>query len=78
MDLIFETYPIPSWALCHLINGDATGLSEEDILLANNWMSINRISYVCPPAEDAGPYFTTEPAFGLACDVYDCECAICN
>lgn len=35
----FETIEkIPTWALCYIINGDPTGLSDEDIKMIDGFM----------------------------------------
>lgn len=35
----FETIEkIPTWALCYIINGDPTGLSDEDIKMVDGFM----------------------------------------
>lgn len=66
---------IPSWAICAIINDDRTGLSDEEIRMIEDWFAETGYDSVCPPKDDE-PYFTYYPAFGLACDVYDCECRI--
>lgn len=66
---------IPSWALCYLVNGDATGLSEEDIAIVNDWMKKTKfidLEVVKYESGDAYTYFTHYPAFGKATDVTDC------
>ena len=69
---------IPSWALEWLINGDASGLDDSEMSMIDKWLGDNLCLYVCPPASDAEPYFTSHPAFGLPCEVYECECMIYN
>lgn len=65
---------IPSWAICALVNGDYSGLGDEDIKIVEKWIKETCYDVVCPPSEDDCYYFTSSPAFGLACDVYDCKC----
>lgn len=65
---------IPAWAICAIINGDRTGLLDEEIEMIENWFCSTGYDYVCCP--DGEPYFSTYPAFGLASDVYDCICVI--
>ena len=67
---------IPSWAIFAIINGDYDGLNEEDGELINKWLEENNYAIVGCPSEDSEPYFTPFPAFGLPCDVYDCECLV--
>ena len=71
-----KTYiePIPSWALCAIINDDRTGLENEDVKLLDEWLEENGYDIICPPNDEDEGYFTHCPAFGLACDVYDCVC----
>ena len=74
MDKIIEK--IPTWAICYLVNGDASGLTDEDIAMVDKYCERNRVSVVCPindsVEEEMQPYFTPFPAFGLASDVIDC------
>lgn len=72
-DVQTTTEQIPSYALPYLINGDASGLTDEDIEEIDNWVQQNGISNVCQPEEEY-PYFCTHPAFGKAADVFDCVC----
>ncbi len=67
---------IPTYALPYLVNGDATGLTDEDIETIDKAVSRNGIEIVVPIAEDveAGPqpYFSSSPMFGLPAEVEDC------
>jgi hypothetical protein len=67
---------IPTWAMCYLVNGDASGLTDEEIALTDEYCKRNYVSVVCPindsVEEEMQPYFTLYPAFGPACDVIDC------
>ncbi|MBD5236306.1 MAG: hypothetical protein HDS62_02010 [Bacteroidales bacterium] len=72
----FFIEPIPVWAMCYLINGDSTGLTDEDKAIADKWWSDNKVQTVSPVSEDSGetsPYFSHFPAFGLASEVTDCH-----
>lgn len=60
---------IPEWAICYIVNGDATGLEDEEIQQIDSWIRNNRAT-IYPPID--GPYFCHYPAWGLASDVYDC------
>ena len=67
-----ETEKIPAWALPAIVNHDYSGLEDEDIKLIEDWFARTGYTYVnCPDDE---PYFSPCPAFGPACDVYDCIC----
>lgn len=67
---------IPTYALPYLVNGDATGLTDEDIEIIDKAVSRNGIEIVVPIADDveAGPqpYFSSSPMFGLPAEVEDC------
>ena len=67
---------IPAWALSAIINCDFSGLSEGDIAIINKWIRESNYEDTLPPKEDCEPYFSLHPAFGIACEVYDCECVI--
>lgn len=68
---------IPTWALCYLINSDDSALDPEDKKTVDDWVEKTRNGgriEVCRPREGSDePYFTRHPAFGLACDVEDCD-----
>ena len=45
----FETIEkIPTWALCYIINGDPTGLSDEDIKMVDGFMQKWQVEIVSP------------------------------
>lgn len=68
-----ETYSckIPVWALNYLVNGDAEGLTDKDFALVRAW-EIEQGGPVSISASGV-QYFSSSPAFGLPCDVEDCE-----
>ena len=71
---IKDTYKcaIPAWALGYLINGETSGLDDEDPATAKKWEeSWGRAITVS--VMDETPYFSHSPEFGKACDVEDCE-----
>ncbi len=71
----FMTEPIPTWALCYLINGDSTGLTDEDLAMIDKWYTDNKVQNITTASEQEGtthPYFSHYPAFGLASEVVDC------
>ena len=75
----FTAEEIPTWALCYLINGDASGLTDEDVAIVDKWCEVNNVTTVCAPDIQEGecsPYFTHCPAFGLPSDVVDCQVMI--
>lgn len=72
---------IPDYALSYLINGDDSRLSPEDKKIIDQW----KLTYETMakeangyfelsqenPEENVDSYFTWNPEFGLACNVYD-------
>jgi hypothetical protein len=64
---------VPTWALCALINGDFTGLEDEDITLVEKWLKTTGYTVISPDDESES-YFDPFPAFGLATDCIDCWC----
>ena len=66
---------IPTWSLGYLINGDSTGLTDEEIALADQWSKDTKAEVISPHTDIDGnmqPYFTHVPAFGLPTEVEDC------
>lgn len=66
---------IPSWALCYLVNGDASGLTDEEIETIKAW--IERTGFVDLEvlhyeSGDVYTHFSHHPAFGLPTEVTDC------
>ena len=62
----FMTEPIPTWALCYLINGDSTGLTENDIAIIDKWYADNKVQTITTASVNEGntyPYFSHFPAF---------------
>ena len=67
---------IPTWALCYIINGDASGLTAEQIRMAAEATRKNTIDIVSPRhTEDicTAPYFSHYPFFRLPTEVEDCD-----
>ena len=62
---------IPEWALCCLINGDSTGLLDEDIKMVMDWQRDNHVYEVVPLEEEGS--FSWRPEFGKACNVVKCN-----
>lgn len=74
MDTLIEA--IPTWALCYLFNSDATGLTDEEIALIDQWYTENKVMGITTATEQKGecfPYFSHYPAFGLPAEVVDCH-----
>ena len=77
MDFTIEKIPV--WALCYLVNGDFSGLTDEDKAIVDEWWERNivvTVSTVYDEENNGHPYFTYFPAFGLASDVIDCNVMI--
>lgn len=70
------TEKIPTYALCYFIYNDASGMDEQDIVNAENWLKESGIKEVLTPDEENQPYFTHSPAFGLPCEVIECPCVL--
>lgn len=62
---------IPTWALCYIVNGDQTGLTDEEVQMINDIYHRQHIELICPDYESE-PYFSTVPFFGKATEVMDC------
>ena len=69
----FETYSckIPTWALNYLVNAETEGLTDEDLALVRAWE--DQWGGPISISTSGDPYFSSCPAFGLPCDVEDCE-----
>ena len=73
---------LPDYSLSYLINGDSSGINEEDIALIDNWYKTytDRLqsgeSIVISLPEDEYPEFTWAPEFGLACNCFNCMITI--
>lgn len=68
---------IPTWAMSYLVNGDDSALDEDDKATIDTWVERTRNGgSVHVHASDGEPYFCSCPAFGLACDVEDCDVVV--
>ena len=47
----FFIEPIPTWALCYLINGDPTGLTDDEIAMIDKWYADNKVQTVTTASE---------------------------
>ena len=62
------TEKIPTWSLGYIINGDMTGLTDEEIRMIDEWQSKWNVQVVSPLTDGEGnaqPYFSRYPLFGL-------------
>lgn len=73
----YSVEKIPTWSLGYLINGDQTGLNEEEVQMIDNWVRSWGVENVVPIEDEDGientEYFSYYPLFGLATDVQDCR-----
>ena len=70
VDNIFE-YMVDTY-----INGDASGLTDEEIRMVDEAMRKNNIEIVSPRYNEdmcTEPYFSRYPFFGLPTEVEDCD-----
>ena len=75
------TEKIPTWSLAYIINGDATALTDDEVLTIDRWMKQWQVQDVSPLTNEEGnaqPYFTHYPLFGLPTEVEDCEILYLN
>lgn len=67
---------IPTYALCYLVNGDPTSLTEKEVEMIDEVCRNNKIELVCPIADSVEggiqPYFSRNPMFGEPTEVEDC------
>lgn len=71
------TEKIPTWSLCYLVNGDASGLTEEELQTIDRWYKDMGVQVISPVMDDEcnlQPYFSHYPTFGLPTD-RPCECS---
>lgn len=66
---------VPTYALCYLVNGDATGLTEQEVNEIDSLLREQSVELVCTPEPDEEwhPYFSRYPWFGEPCEVIDCD-----
>jgi hypothetical protein len=77
---------LPDYSLSYLINGDESGISEEDKNIIDEYMqefydeseSCNGDVIIGLDDIDSEGYFTWSPSFGLACTVFDATILIVN
>ena len=67
---------VPTYSLDYLINGNSSGITDEDIALIDQWCKRIKLEDISPITDAEGDYaesyFTRYPAFGLPADVMDC------
>lgn len=72
---------IPTWSIGYIINGDSTGLTEDEIRMIDNWLNDWQVEIVSPITDGQGnalPYFSHCPLFGLPAEVEECDIIYMN
>lgn len=72
---------IPTWSIGYIINGDSTGLTEDEIRMIDNWLNEWQVEIVSPITDGQGnaqPYFSHCPLFGLPAEVEECDIIYTN
>lgn len=66
---------VPTYAQGYLVNGDATGLTEQEVNQIDSLLREQAVELVCPPSSDEEwhPYFSSYPWFGQPYEVIDCD-----
>lgn len=54
---------IPTWSLGYLINGDSTGLTDEEIALADQWSKDTKAEVISPHTDIEGNMQLILPTF---------------
>ena len=67
--MIFKCY-VPDWSLSYLVNGDSSGLDDDEMKMVDDWYKKNKVEIVNPTDEQEE--FTTDTEFGDAC-----ACTVC-
>ena len=67
--------PIPEWALCYIVNGDATGLTDDEIKMVDEFLELTHYEIITP-CDLADPCFRRFPSFGMATTCIDCDCLL--
>lgn len=79
---LFDDLQVPCYALPYLINGDFSGLAEEDIKAIDTWyayyanLAAKMGGSVIFENDSDSTYFTSVPEFGLPCECVDCTILI--
>lgn len=66
-----DTVELPEWSLAYLEYGDATGLTDEEVKLVDEWVKAFQVDYgivsLCYEYWPDTSGFSFRPAFGLPC-----------
>lgn len=76
MNIETSTEAVPTYALPYLVNGDPSGLTDEEISEIDELLRSQSVELVCPDWEDedseSQPYLSSVPWFGKPTEVVDC------
>lgn len=76
MNIETSTEAVPTYALPYLVNGDPSGLTDEEISEIDELLRSQSVELVCPDWKDedseSQPYFSSVPWFGKPTEVVDC------
>lgn len=77
----FETQKVenvPRWAVCYLVNDDASGLDPDDKKMVDDFvdhLAGQGLRLICP-IDGTENEFCSCPAFGLACETVDFDAEV--
>ena len=79
----YTTFDCPAWALCAIVNGDESGLSDKDLADMNAFIATlerqirkefgEGATIIYAEDSDAEEYFSTSQQFGLPCNCVTME-----
>lgn len=67
----YDDVKLPTWSLSYIINGESSGITEDDKKMVDEYMAQFTGGDVIVDVSDEEEYFTWSPEFGLACNVVD-------
>ena len=77
MNIETSTEAVPTYALSYLVNGDPSGLTDEERAMIDDLLRSQSVELVSPDWEDEAtasqPYFSSVPWFGQPTEVVDCN-----
>lgn len=72
---LIDTYQIPTYAICAIVNGDYSGLNDDDERVINEWLNTHFPNGFIADFDKGieNPYFSYYPAFGGGSEVIDVD-----
>ena len=69
---------VPQWAVAYIVNGDGSGLDDEDLKMVDEWLDGLRKRGIVPlcPIDGSENGFSPYPAFGFGSDTVDFEAEV--